>query len=447
MHRTVVGWIASLLVVSALAAGCSFRFGYDGTAYACGDGGSCPDGFHCVASFCQPDDTVVPDAGSDGGAVAACGALSLLHDDFDDGVVAPGWFAWNEPGTSVSEAGGQMTIHVDASTGSYAGSVSRRAFDLAGSSMAVTVVQAGGEHTILEVRGPAEADPRAQIVAAASGMLEAVVLNTPAQLRTQIPYDPIAQRHWRLREDAGTLYWETSPDGTAWTSFHDEPVPFATEHVLGSLAAGGNLPTAGDAIFDDVNLPAAAGAYCSTSRLVDAFGDAAIGPVWEPFADPQCQILETGGVLELQYPAAGGSAYCRLDSRHLYDLRGSSIAIEAVSMPSATDFESFFQVLSEDGRDQVFMSISLDVLYMTVKRNGATVAETSTVFDPVAHRFWRIREASGTLHWETAPDGATWTERASTATVIDVSAMIVQIAAGHWSATSAAQTVRFDRFN
>jgi hypothetical protein len=46
---------------------------------------------------------------------------------------------------------------------------------------------------------------------------------------------------------------------------------------------------------------------------------------------------------------------------------------------------------------------------------GATVAgkvETSTIpFDPAAHRWWRFREASGTLYLETSPDGRTWSEQ------------------------------------
>ena len=30
-------------------------------------------------------------------------------------------------------------------------------------------------------------------------------------------YDPVVHAWLRLREDAGSLYWETSPDGQSWT--------------------------------------------------------------------------------------------------------------------------------------------------------------------------------------------------------------------------------------
>lgn len=37
-------------------------------------------------------------------------------------------------------------------------------------------------------------------------------------------------------------------------------------------------------------------------------------------------------------------------------------------------------------------------------------------YDPVAHRWWRIRESSGTCYWDTSPDGTNWTNQASAAT-------------------------------
>jgi len=39
-----------------------------------------------------------------------------------------------------------------------------------------------------------------------------------------------------------------------------------------------------------------------------------------------------------------------------------------------------------------------------------------TPYDPVEHAWVRIREASGTVYWDTSPDGATWTNRRTLAT-------------------------------
>lgn len=38
-----------------------------------------------------------------------------------------------------------------------------------------------------------------------------------SEIRSSAPYDPAAMRFWRIREQANTLFWETSPDGSAWT--------------------------------------------------------------------------------------------------------------------------------------------------------------------------------------------------------------------------------------
>jgi hypothetical protein len=45
-----------------------------------------------------------------------------------------------------------------------------------------------------------------------------------------VPFDPIAHRFWRLRERAGQLFWETSPDGQPpWAVQHMQITPFSLE--------------------------------------------------------------------------------------------------------------------------------------------------------------------------------------------------------------------------
>ena len=38
---------------------------------------------------------------------------------------------------------------------------------------------------------------------------------------------------------------------------------------------------------------------------------------------------------------------------------------------------------------------------------------TTLTYDSTAHRWWRLRVTSGTMFWETSPDGDTWTTRRS----------------------------------
>src|SRR5206468_4627856 len=48
--------------------------------------------------------------------------------------------------------------------------------------------------------------------------------------------------------------------------------------------------------------------------------------------------------------------------------------------------------------------------------NGASFTAVDLTYVPTTHLWWRIREASGTVYWETSPDGVTWTQQASVAT-------------------------------
>jgi hypothetical protein len=66
---------------------------------------------------------------------------------------------------------------------------------------------------------------------------------------------------WRLTEAGGTLYWDTSDDGTEWTQRATLPtadVGFETTSlvlVVGESAYGELPPEGATAMFDDVNLP------------------------------------------------------------------------------------------------------------------------------------------------------------------------------------------------
>jgi hypothetical protein len=48
---------------------------------------------------------------------------------------------------------------------------------------------------------------------------------------------------------------------------------------------------------------------------------------------------------------------------------------------------------------------------------GAATTLASLTYDPVAHAWLRFRHSGSTVFWETAPDGVTWTTRASTAAI------------------------------
>jgi hypothetical protein len=161
----------------------------------------------------------------------------------------------------------------------------------------------------------------------------------------------------------------------------------------------------------------------------DAFDDGVLTG-WAPWVHPGCTAIETGGFLELGYDGTG-DGYCGADSSRRFDLRGSAVSVEVVAAPLLANFESY--VVLFNNQQQLVMVRGQDGLTMQLKNNGTMVSQRTVANDLTAQRFWRIREQAGTIFWETSPDGATWTRRHSAPSSFDVSSLVVELAAGHYS--------------
>lgn len=64
-----------------------------------------------------------------------------------------------------------------------------------------------------------------QVDAVTNLLLMATHVNFTDAAAAQTPYDPVLHAWLGIREDAGTLVWETSPDGREWTSQHSTTAP------------------------------------------------------------------------------------------------------------------------------------------------------------------------------------------------------------------------------
>jgi len=71
----------------------------------------------------------------------------------------------------------------------------------------------------------------------------------------EVTYDPVAMAWWRIREVAGTTYFDTSPDGTSWTNFGSGSSPTwdLTKTVLKFDCGQGAEPTGTFMLVDNVN--------------------------------------------------------------------------------------------------------------------------------------------------------------------------------------------------
>jgi hypothetical protein len=70
-----------------------------------------------------------------------------------------------------------------------------------------------------------------------------------------IAYDRVAHAWWQIRESAGAVYFETSPDGAVWTAFAMNGTPTFVTHAYVDLGAGSyQLETVaiGEVRYDDL---------------------------------------------------------------------------------------------------------------------------------------------------------------------------------------------------
>jgi hypothetical protein len=84
--------------------------------------------------------------------------------------------------------------------------------------------------------------------------------NNETQIGTERTYSPTGDLYWRLREQSGTTYCETSADGNTWNKIMPDTaqaLPFSVTSV--QLLIGANtcapITTPGTAQFDNFNLP------------------------------------------------------------------------------------------------------------------------------------------------------------------------------------------------
>lgn len=144
--------------------------------------------------------------------------FGTLTDDFGDGVLDP--VLWSQSYGDPVEQGGRA--RVPCTTG-YAGARTASIYTLSWSQMAARVYPpaAGGAATAacsLLVLSNVGGTDAGFLVDRAQGAMGLYLREGYADGGALFPaYDPVAHAWLRLREDAGSLYWETSPDGRVWT--------------------------------------------------------------------------------------------------------------------------------------------------------------------------------------------------------------------------------------
>jgi hypothetical protein len=403
------------LVICASLSGCKLSADYDGTRYRCDESGQCPDGFSCMAGWCESDPLSGPDGGlPDGssGVPANCGTMAIAFNDFETSTIDTGrWSYWNDSPLTVAHEGGQLAFTVPAGAASVSAGYQTRAYHRMQDSRGFVEVlplevDSGVSFTFtLQTFGRDRWTTTHEGGALVFRMRDALNDYTLAS----VPYVAEEHRFWQIREQDGTVYWETSADGQAWTAQASASVDVSAALVRLRLSVYVSTAQPVDHVLmaDNLNGGVASDiSWCPGEILVDDFDDIQIAPVWDPFDSGTCAVLEQGGQLVFVY-AEPGWGQCGYESLSRYDMTRSALVLEA---PRADPGEMtmFVNLDFPHNGDDARFSIGGGMLAGDKEVENIDSLVFSMPFDPEQHRWLRLRGEGGTVYWETSPDGQDW---------------------------------------
>ncbi|MEO5726081.1 MAG: hypothetical protein ABI134_12505, partial [Byssovorax sp.] len=283
--------------------------------------------------------------GGAGGGPLDCGGTSVLVDDFSGGDPGEVLAMYYGGGAIASRTGGEAVVAMPGNSASYSWGEfdSNRAYDLRGDSLSIEVTSAPNPTTSGMVwYGVGYKDNYVGIYEQ-HGVLhfEYMIAGSQTLLKTTA-YDPVAHRHWRVREDGQTTSWETSSDGVSWKTMTQVPTATLAPMNLVWLWFGGGMDSGevspAEIHFDRLNGGGAPKEkWCPVSSFKDDFNDGVKSRAWDrSWEDKPGMLAETGGelVVTLVPNAEGSASYV---SASAFDLTSSSLLVEVPSAVSSAD--------------------------------------------------------------------------------------------------------------
>lgn len=185
--------------------------------------------------------------------------------------------------------------------------------------------------------------------------------------------------------------------------------------------------------------------------LTDNFNDNSLDPAkWNTFG--LTGVAETNQRLELttDTTAAYKGIVSVASNWSLYDSHGFSNLLDAGNQALAS-FEVYPIHLQLNGIDtdasELFWLVTNGLIIAYYRIAGVLTFAFSAAYDPLVHKWFRIRESGGTTFWDTSVDGSTWTNQYQTANLFDYTNLEVNIFVGTWQDEGVTSTAIIDSWN
>ncbi len=229
------------------------------------------------------------------------------------------------------------------------------------------------------------------------------------------------------------------------------PVIAASCLTLAACSFGGNIGTgyrcapgepcdAGGGADADI---LAAGRCGTLALLQDDFAGGGLEPTWYPWDDaPDAVIAESGGDAVVSITGGSADPWAGADSSIVFDMEGGALDVEVAGTGGVS---TVIEVRASDGSNtQIYAEDGMIAAAVFDSPQAGTRNEIA--YDPDQHRYWRIREAGGTMYWELSGNRTDWIElHAESPPPIPLAHVRGIVAAGGQLAT--ASTARFADVN
>lgn len=185
---------------------------------------------------------------------------SSLTDNFNNGSTIDA-SKWTTFGSTPTQGNGVLTCQSTISSTTFTGVQSNTTnYDLTGNFCQIQITDAGNQsiasfEAVMNLTLDAN-NSLAWYINANFIHAQKQVANVYSDVKGDVAYNSAVHKWFRIRESAGTLYWDYSTDTSSWTNYTTLANPFAVtafqiKIMAGTYSAEGSTTTAS---FDNLNL-------------------------------------------------------------------------------------------------------------------------------------------------------------------------------------------------